>query len=176
MVRVTQGQAHSVDQFDLSGRFIKRWNSATEAANYFGTSQGNISNAARGERKTAQGYVWRYCEAVKLVGEFWKPHPRLNIRTSNLGRVSLNSDHATYGQALRDGYFRIRVGHNIDRKNYSVHRLIAETWFPNAKLMKDRLCQGRSQVDHIDGNPSNNRIENLAWVTPSENIIRRYSK
>lgn len=30
-----------------------------------------------------------------------------------------------------------------------------------------------TQVDHIDRNPSNNRLENLRWVTPSENGLNK---
>jgi hypothetical protein len=34
----------------------------------------------------------------------------------------------------------------------------------------------RIQVDHIDGNPSNNTVKNLRWVTPSENVNFSYNK
>tara|TARA_B110000208_G_C11685715_1_gene400444 strand:+ start:63 stop:356 length:294 start_codon:yes stop_codon:yes gene_type:complete len=32
------------------------------------------------------------------------------------------------------------------------------------------------QVDHIDKNKSNNNYTNLEWVTPQENVVRRYNK
>lgn len=42
-----------------------------------------------------------------------------------------------------------------------VHKLVALTFIPNP--------QGKSGINHIDGNKHNNKVENLEWATPSEN-------
>lgn len=47
------------------------------------------------------------------------------------------------------------------KKSYSIARLVAETFIPNPE---NKPC-----VNHIDNNPQNNSVENLEWVTYSEN-------
>ena len=53
------------------------------------------------------------------------------------------------------------VGVSGSRKTVFVHRLVAEAFIPNPLGLRD--------VDHIDGNKSNNRVENLRWVSHKEN-------
>lgn len=50
------------------------------------------------------------------------------------------------------------------RKFFMIHRLVLETFSPIENSEK-------YQVNHIDGNKMNNNLDNLEWVTPSENII-----
>lgn len=50
-----------IDQFDMSGNFIKKFNSITEAADVLGIKNGShISAVARGKRNSCGGYRWKY--------------------------------------------------------------------------------------------------------------------
>lgn len=55
---------------------------------------------------------------------------------------------------------------NGKQKHVLVHRLIAKAFVPNP----DKL----PQVNHKDGDPKNNRADNLEWVTASQNIKHAY--
>lgn len=52
---------------------------------------------------------------------------------------------------------------NHKAKNVLIHRAVALAFIPKP--------DGKDFVNHIDGNPQNNVVENLEWVTRSENCL-----
>lgn len=69
----------------------------------------------------------------------------------------------------KDGYKKVRLSNGDgSRKVFSVHRLILETFEPNSN--SDKL-----QVNHKDGDKTNNTLSNLEWVTCKENINHAYN-
>ena len=54
------GTSKKIYQYDLEGNLLNVFNSTREAARSLNKSQGNISLAASGKRKTAYGFLWKY--------------------------------------------------------------------------------------------------------------------
>lgn len=63
----------------------------------------------------------------------------------------------------KGGYKRIKVNFGERNKKFMVHRLVALAFIPNDDP------EHKTQVDHINCDRTDNRVENLRWVTPSEN-------
>lgn len=110
--------------------------------------------------------------------EEWKPIEGYEglYEVSNLGRVkSLWYGKERMLKMGKDklGYLRVFLCNNNKGKNFLIHRLVAKAFIPNP--------DNKPFIDHIDTNPSNNRIENLRWCTHKENCnnpltIEKYSK
>lgn len=86
---------------------------------------------------------------------------------SNQGRVkSLNFKRTGKEQVLRcckgkDGYLAVKLYKNGKLKNFKVHRLVSEAFIPNTN--------NKPFIDHINTDKTDNRVENLRWVTSKEN-------
>ena len=64
------------------------------------------------------------------------------------------------------GYKNVNLYNNKKNKCVYIHRLVAGAFL--AKI------EGKECVNHIDGNKSNNSLENLEWCTRSENMKHAY--
>lgn len=62
-------------------------------------------------------------------------------------------------------YFRFTGYYNLGKKHFLVHRVIWEAF--NGEILDGY------DIDHIDGNPKNNSLNNLQMITHKENIKKR---
>lgn len=85
------------------------------------------------------------------------------IITDFNGKVIRKVSEKIKGQNINGkGYCRIQLSKNGINSEFMVHRLVLESF---------GFCRKEKQeCNHINGIPSDNRIENLEWCTHSENI------
>lgn len=90
-----------------------------------------------------------------------KGYPGYQI--SNLGRIWSSKSNKYLSPVPNNiGYLQIKmIAANGKRKNELVHRLVALMFIDNP--------QGKPEVNHINHQKNDNRVENLEWVTKSEN-------
>lgn len=67
----------------------------------------------------------------------------------------------------RKGYLRIKITIHRVSHTYKVHRLVAEAFVPNPK--------GLAQVNHKDGDRTNNSASNLEWCSNQQNVLYSYA-
>jgi len=64
------------------------------------------------------------------------------------------------------GYRRVNLSLSGRARLHLVHRLVAEAFIPNP--------DGKPQVNHLNGDKSDNRASNLEWATCSENHKHKF--
>ena len=163
-----------VIQYTMDMKEIKRWINITTAAKGLGIHKGSIGQTCQEKRGHAGGFKWVY-ERQDLDGEIWKEYihgtkfhesvegvtdalslkPMGAVQVSNMGRIK-SSHHIIYGSKIGD-YL------TYGRPGKFVHVMVAKVFIPNP--------ENKPEVNHLDLDTTNNKVENLEWVTSSENKI-----
>lgn len=94
--------------------------------------------------------------------------PRKVSRDDSLGRkyTSVRGQRIMKTCYNRCGYEMVTLCVNRNKTPHGVHKLVAEAFIPNPN--------NKPQVNHIDGDKTNNRVDNLEWCTCSENNIHKF--
>lgn len=106
--------------------------------------------------------------------EIWKDVDGFNglYSVSNLGRVRVAAHLSTDGRhfpakmiavviSKRDGYGRVNMRKNGKPYAATIHRLVANAFIPNPG--------NKPEINHKNGDKTDNRVSNLEWCTPKEN-------
>ena len=102
--------------------------------------------------------------------EEWRDIPGYEsfYQVSNLGNVRSIRFNKIRNMKSWDsnGYRAVELYLNNNGYTVGIHRLVALAFIPNP--------ENKPEVNHKDRNRSNNNVENLEWVTQSENIAHAY--
>ncbi len=169
---LNKGKKIKVTKYTLDDVFISEYDSLADAEKETGIFQTHISKVCRGERKTAGGYIWKYSDGYaenqpipegKIMDEF------PNYIITNDGKVyNLKRKRFLISTRIATGYMSINLSNNKKIKTFNVHRLVALLFLDNPNNLPE--------VNHIDFDKTNNKIENLEWVSSSDNIKHNFSK
>ena len=158
-----------VIQKDLQGNIIKKYETVTEAGTAMGVTRHAISKACLGINKTCNNYKWEFEDdqhnhEVVDVSKGKKIDGYENYYVFENGKI-YNTARKSYLKPVPNasGYSYVTLCKNKKKNNKYVHRLVAEHYLDNPDK--------KPQVNHKNKNRSDNRKENLEWVTESENVI-----
>ena len=84
-----------------------------------------------------------------------------NVYNINRKRYLVSSKNCT-------GYMGLGLSNDKKRTNFNIHRLVGLLYIDNPNDLPE--------VNHIDFDKTNNKIENLEWVSKSDNIKHNYSR
>ena len=126
------------------------------------------------------GYEYKFAplQQVELPGEEWRHmiDPRSGRlvsgkMVSSHGRIKSKAGRISLESARKDGYkyTKIRLGSNSQYQTERVPRLVA------ASFLGLPPSPEHSQINHKDGNRSNNAVGNLEYATPAQNMAHRFA-
>ena len=113
--------------------------------------------------KDIKGYenkykISNYGEVISLP-RFKKNHSKLQeVPTKKISQY-INKN---------NGYVYVYLCNNGKYKNVRLHKIVAENFIDNPN--------NYTQINHIDGNKTNNRVDNLEWCDCSYNIKDMYRR
>lgn len=98
--------------------------------------------------------------------EIWKDIPNYEglYQVSDLGRIKSKQNYrkgSILTPRIKKGYYTVGLRKDGVRKWHLVHRLVASAFILNENNLK--------QVNHIDENKLNNKVDNLEWCSVSYN-------
>ena len=158
----------------------EQWNPGTSissTARQLGLQASAVSRRCHNQ-SAAAGFEFRFADmnSSDLPGEEWRPmlDPKTGAEVpgrmvSSLGRILSCSGLVHRGHLDKSGYFRTRFSLKSFVQTHLVHRLVAVAFLglPQA--------EHHTHVNHKDGYKGNNAVENLEYVTPSQNCLHYHS-
>ena len=170
---LNKGKKNKVYQYTLDNVFIREYNSPIDVENETGIPRTRILDVCEGKARKTGGYIWKYSDEYTATqpvpeGKTMTEYP--NYIITNDGKV-YNSQRKRFLSLKKhvNGYIGIALtSYDNKRKNFYAHRLVALLFIDNPN--------NYPEVNHIDFDKTNNKIENLEWISPSGNSKHNLSR
>jgi transposase len=161
----TCGNIVKVERIDSNGNIIT-FKSIKDAAKSIDVDPSTMKYFLdKNSDEIYRDYRWRYADNTQYVKpecpfKILDKYPKYEIYENGV-IWSLYNDRPLKPQSKPSGYQTVKL--SVDKVSTSkyVHILVAEAFLEKAE---------KTQVNHIDSNPSNNHLSNLEWVTGTENM------
>jgi hypothetical protein len=160
-------KTYKISQYTLDNKLVKVYESIIQSMSITKVSDTKSCQVAKGKRKTAGGFVWKYTdfeykETTVPIGKILADYPYYII-TSH-GKVYSKFSKKFINDRPNAGYKYVTLynGKSKTKKDFSIHYLVAITHIENP----DNL----PMVNHKNCNREDNRLENLEWMTYSDNM------
>lgn len=157
-----------VVKYDLDANFIKIWPKINDAAISLKLDKNAITKVCRSKLSKMGGFIWRYYVEYYSEEKWVKIfYPAVNdFYASSCGRIMKSNGFVTFGKTHADRYLYVNFRKKNEDNTFSsihilVHRIIACAFLGPSEL----------HVNHKDDNKTNNRIDNLEYVTEKENQV-----
>jgi hypothetical protein len=174
------GNCKTVLQFTIDGDFVQEFESAKAASLHVDCKESALASACRGDQDTCMGFTWKYQDGktqgriqddqMVVSTEDWAvlvDYP--NYKISRDGQIFSTYTKRVLKCAITENE---RIVCSLKHKNENkakrlyVHRLVAMAYLPNP--------DNHPKVNHLDGNPLNNHVDNLEWASYSRDSQHAY--
>lgn len=163
--------ARKVIQKDLLGNIIAEFDSVTSAGVAIGKCRHAVSKACLKVNQTCGGFIFDYLDNDKHAHQHIDTETGIPIDGYEHylafpdGQI-YNKMRKSYLEPITNhsGYNYVTLCKNKKKQNFYVHRLIAKAFLQNTD-------ENKTQVNHKNKQRTDNSVDNLEWVSASENII-----